>query len=159
MIGSCQVLTGDEKILAGNWYAFPPPAPGFYDIRKVRTQHNVAQTLEYVYYANRRVYVGSQKRLMCMNHRVTRMRPEDGWQFRFQQQYDRGVPVNWRPMAVIYDFSKPTAPRVIEKRDISQQLPFARSREEALHIVRLIPERWPIYRKIHVEYTEERLQS
>jgi hypothetical protein len=157
------MLQGDDPRLTGNWYSFPPPAKGTYDLRRVQT---VDGGMRFQYFANKRVYEGGQSRLLCMGRRVTRMRLEDGWQFRFPQGYSNCVPVNWRPMAVIYEFAlqegpvtSGVMPRVLEKRDITGQLPLARSIDEARHIIRLIPERWPVFRGIHVEYTEEKLQS
>jgi hypothetical protein len=46
-----------------------------------------------------------------------------------------------------------------ERRDVSAQLPTARSRAEALYIVRSMPDRWPLYVRIHIEYTETVLSS
>jgi hypothetical protein len=147
--------------LAGNWYPFPPPEPGTYDLRQ---SFKIGDLVQFVLLENKRVYEGKNGRFMCMGHRITGMRPEDGWQFRFHQELVKGTPVNWRPFAVIYNMPltegpPPAALQVVEKRDISQQLPLARSRVEALYIVRQIPTRWPVFRKIHVEYTEEKLQS
>lgn len=158
-----QVLQGDDPRLAGNWYPFPPPAKGVYDLRRVQ---QVESGMRFQFFANRRVYEGGNNRLLCMGRRVTRMRADEGWQFRFQQQYINCVPTNWRPMAVIYEFAlqegpvtSGVVPRVVEKRDISNQLPFARSIEEARYIVRSIPDRYPVFRGIHVEYTEEKVNG
>lgn len=158
-----RILGNDDPEMAGNWYPFPPPDKGFYDIRRVQT---VAAGMRFQYFLNKRVYEGGGPRLLCMGRRVTRMTPEDGWQFRFHQQYTNCTPINWRPFAVIYDIqlaegpaTAGVIPRILGKRDISNQLPLARSIEEARYIVRMIPERWPVFRKIHVEYTEEKIHG
>lgn len=148
-----EILKGDDPRLAGNWYPFPPPDEAFYDLRKVES--TPATGIQFQYYGNKRVYRGVGSRLHCMGIRVVRMSPGDGWQFRFQP---KGF-AQWRPMAIVYDLRDPGTPVVLERRDVTGQLPLARSIQEARYIVRLIPERWPIFRKIHVEYTEEKLQS
>lgn len=157
------VLPAEAPEMVGNWHPFPPPEKGIYDLRRVQ---RVVPEMRFQYFPNKRVYEGGSSRLLCMGRRVTRMRADDGWQFRFLQQYVDHAPVNWRPMAVIYEFALAegsalagVVPRVVEKRDITGQLPLARSVEEARYIVRSIPDRYPVFRGIHVEFTEERLQS
>lgn len=161
-----KVVASDDKDLSGNWYPFPPPDAGIYDVRQAVQQGPDSDPRQYFhYFGPKRVNLGPYGRLLCMGKRVTKMTPRDGWQFRFQQQLENCVPVVYRPFAVIYDTQLAEGPAtagvltVVRKEDISQQLPVARSREEALHIVRLIPERWPVFRQIHVEYTPEVLSS
>lgn len=86
---------------------------------------------------------------MVIGQRVSRMRGDNGWQFQF-------LPVrNERmiPMAILYQPDGRGLLCRADSRDISDQLPVALSRDEARYIVRLIPQRWPIFHKIHVEYT------
>lgn len=148
-------LPGSNRHFEGNWHPFPPPEHGFYDIRQaVRGPVNDPQQYFFLF-LNKRVYEGSQRRLLMMGRRVARMRSEQGWQFRFRPELQKGMPVRYRPMAVIYNPDL----TIQRKDDVSQQLPVAVSREEALYIVRAMPERWPIFCRIHIEYTPEVLSS
>lgn len=151
-------LPSSSRHFEGNWHPFPPPEHGFYDLRQaVRGPADDPQQYFFLF-LNKRVYEGSQRRLLTMGKRVSRMRPDRGWQFRFRPEKQ----VRYRPFAVIYDMqltegpmAAGVVPTVIRKDDVSQQLPIAVSREEALYIVRSMPERWPLFRKIHIEYTPE----
>lgn len=155
-------LPGSNRHFEGNWYPFPPPEHGFYDLRQA-VRGPVDDPQQYFFlFLNKRVYEGSQRRLLVMGKRVSRMGPDKGWQFRFRQEVKNGVKICYRPFAVIYDIQIAEGPATagimpvpIRKDDVSQQLPIAVSREEALYIVRAMPDRWPIFRKIHIEYTPE----
>lgn len=140
----------------GNWHPFPPPLPGYFRVRRVTVGEDGIPG--FVDCGVKRAYMANG-RLMVMGRRISKMRADAGWQFQFQQQTEKGVPINWRPMAVMYDLSDPDQPRVTSRQDITGQLPLAHHIEEARYIVRHIPDRWPVFRQIHVEYTEERLQS
>lgn len=157
-------LPSDDPLFAGNWYPFPPPDVGLYDIRQAAKREPVPQgdpKQYFFYFGARKILRGGSDRLLCMGRRVTRMRPEQGWQFRFHQELTNGIPTRYRPFANIYapPITPGYAPQLLRKDDVSQQLPIARSREEALYIVRQMPTRWPVFRKIHVEYTPELMQS
>lgn len=161
------LLTSEDKRMAGNWHPFPPPETGIYDLRQAVPGPDGDPHQYFFFFPDKRVHEGAGRRLLVMNRRVTRMRPENGWQFRFKQELQQGLPVRYRPFAVIYRHSQelqregqaPEGVTVIRKDDVSQQLPVAVSREEALYIVRSMPERWPIFRQIHIEYTPEVMQS
>lgn len=156
-------LASDDPQFAGNWHSFPPPDKGIYDIRQAIAGPDGDPRQYFFFFPDKRVYPGSQQRLYCMGRRITRMRAEQGWQFRFHPQLEQGKMFRYRPFAVIYDTQLAEGPAtagvltVVRKDDVSQQLPMAVSREEALYIVRCMPERWPIFRKIHIEYTPEAL--
>lgn len=154
------LLMSEDKRMMGNWHPFPPPDVGVYDLRQAVPGPDGDPRQYFFYFPDKRVYLKGRPRLMVMNRRVSRLRPEQGWQFRFKQEMQDGRPVRYRPFAVIYsiqDLGRP--PQIVRKDDVSQQLPIAASREEALYIVRSMPDRWPIFRKIHIEYTPEVLQS
>lgn len=149
--------TGD-KVLAGNWWPFPPPDVGTYDLRRVRSGEGseVATPLMVELYPHRRVYTeGGGKTLVfkTMGQKVSKMTPEKGWQFRFPITRHQ-----FRPLVVLYKIGPGQIAVPVEKRDISDQLPRAYSIEEARYIVRQIPDRWPMFWKQHVEYTEEQMQ-
>lgn len=149
----------EDSVLAGTWHPFPPPDKGTYDLRQAVPGPDGDPRQYFFFFPDKRVYEGGGRRLLCMNRRVTRMRAEQGWQFRFKQEIQKGVPVRYRPFAVIYaaqGLNRP--PQIVRKDDVSQQLPIAVSREEALHIVRSMPERWPVFRQIHIEFTPEFIQ-
>lgn len=157
-----ELLMSEDKRLTGNWHPFPPPDVGVYDLRQAVPGPDGDPHQYFFFFPTKRVYEGAGRRLLVMNRRVTRMKPEQGWQFRFKQELQQGKPVRYRPFAVKYSLNPDVitgALRILSKEDISQQLPIAASREEALYIVRNMPERWPIFRQIHVEYTPEVLQS
>lgn len=154
------LLMSEDKRMVGNWHPFPPPEVGVYDLRQAVPGPDDDPHQYFFFFPDKRVYEGGQRRLLVMNRRVTRLRPENGWQFRFKQEMQDSKPVRYRPFAVIYSIQglgRP--PQIVRKDDVSQQLPIAASREEALYIVRSMPDRWPIFRKIHIEYTPEVLQS
>lgn len=144
-------LLNDDARLAGNWWAFPPPAPGFYHLRQVWTSEGIV-TGKVRYLPNRRVYeYVSNGRMMCMGRRLSRMRPENGWQFQFLPHEK----LKWVPRVVQWNFvSGSNQPERVGHIDVSNQLPIAASREEALYIVRLFPERWPAFVHQHVEFVE-----
>ncbi len=148
-------LDSSDPRFEGNWHPFPPPDKGVYDLRQAVRGPDGDPRQYFFFFPDKRVYEGGGRRLLCMNRRVTRMRAQDGWQFRFKQEKQKGVPVRYRPMAVIYNPDL----TINRKDDVSQQLPIAVSREEALYIVRAMPDRWPVFRQIHVEYTPEGLQA
>lgn len=154
-------LASEDPCLSGNWHPMPPPDKGFYDLRQAVHGPEGDPRQYFFYFPDKRVYEGGGRRLLCMNRRVTRMRAEQGWQFRFKPELQKGVPVRYRPFAVIYATSPvdgaATPPQVVRRDDVSQQLPVAVSREEALYIVRSMPDRWPIFRKIHIEYVPEQV--
>ncbi len=158
-------LDSSDPRFAGNWHPFPPPDKGVYDVRQAVRGPDGDPRQYFFFFPDKRVYEGGQRRLLVMNKRVTRLRAEQGWQFRFKPEITKGVPVRYRPFAVIYDTQLAEGPvqagvlTVVRKDDVSQQLPIAVSREEALYIVRAMPERWPVFRKIHIEYTPEGLSS
>lgn len=137
--------------MAGNWWPFPPPAPGFYHLRRLSMpQHEAARA---AYLPNRRVYTETTGgRLQCMGRRVSRMRPEDGWQFQFLRHPD----LEWRPHRIDWDLSVREEPRRVGATDISGELPVAYSREEALYMVSQFPVRWPAFVQVHIEFTETR---
>lgn len=151
-----ELLASEDPQFAGTWHPFPPPDKGIYDLRQAVHGPDNDPRQYFFFFPDKRVYEGGNKRLMVMNRRVTRMRPEQGWQFRFHPQLEQGKLFKYRPYAVIYaaqGLDRP--PLVVRRDDVSQQLPVAVSREEALYIVRSMPERWPIFRQIHIEYTPE----
>lgn len=154
-----ELLSSEDSRFVGNWHPFPPPDTGWYDLRQAVPGPERDPHQYFFFFPNKRVYLAGGKRLQVMNRRVSRLRPQDGWQFRFQPERS----TRYRPFAVIYDLSAPFTslsggpPRILRKDDVSQQLPIAVSREEALYIVRSMPDRWPIFRQIHVEYTPEEL--
>lgn len=161
-----ELLPSEDSNFAGNWWPFPPPDKGVYDLRQAVQGPEGDPRQYFFYFPDKRVYEGGGRRLLCMNRRVTRMQASQGWQFRFKQEKQKGIPVRYRPFAVIYDMQLAEGPAtagvvpvVIRKNDVSQQLPIAVSREEALYIVRSMPERWPIFCKIHIEFTQEFIQS
>lgn len=135
----------------GNWYPFPPPEVGVYDVRQVRGSGYHAP-LQFDYYKNRRVY-RTHDRLMTMGRRVSKMTPEKGWQFRFPSSREQ-----YRPFALRYQ-EQAGRFEVVERVDVSDQLPMARSLDEARYIVTQLPERWPAFVHIHIEYTQEVLSS
>lgn len=155
------LLDSSDRVFEGNWHPFPPPDKGFYDLRQAVPGPEGDPRQYFFYFPNKRVFEGAQRRLLVMGKRVTRLTPERGWQFRFHQERTKdGRPVRYRPFAVIYNMQGPNRPpQIVRKDDVSQQLPIAVSREEALYIVRAMPERWPVFRQIHVEYTPESLSS
>lgn len=148
-------LDSSDPRLAGTWHPFPPPDKGFYDLRQAVRVYNEDPRQYFFFFPDKRVYEGGGRRLLCMNKRITRMRADQGWQFRFKPEVQKGVPVRYRPIAVIYNPDL----TISRKDDVSQQLPVAVSREEALYIVRSMPDRWPVFRQIHIEYTPEGLSS
>lgn len=148
------LLSSEDLRFTGNWHPFPPPDKGFYDLRQAVPGPDGDPRQYFFYFPEKRVYTGGGQRLLCMNRRVARMRPDQGWQFRFKQESQNGVPVRYRPFAIIYEGRTP-----VRRDDVSQQLPIAVSREEALYIVRSMPERWPVFRQIHIEYTLESMTS
>lgn len=159
-------LDSSDPRFAGTWHPFPPPDKGFYDLRQAVKGPDGDPRQYFFYFPDKRVYESGGRRLLCMNRRVTKMQASQGWQFRFKQEFQKGVPVRYRPFAVIYDMQLAEGPAtagvvpvVVRKDDISQQLPIAASREEALYIVRSMPDRWPIFRKIHIEYVPEQMAS
>lgn len=156
-----ELLTSEDPCFAGNWHPFPPPDSGFFDLRQAVRGPDKDPRQYFFFFPNKRVYANGQGRLYVMNRRVSRMRPEQGWQFRFKQELQKGAPVRYRPFAIIYSANSgiDRPPQVVRKDDVSQQLPVAVSREEALYIVRSMPERWPVFRQIHIEYTPEVLQA
>lgn len=145
----------DDSRMAGNWWPFPPPEPGFYHLRQiVSTQGVITGKVKYLH--NRRVYTATQGgRLLCMGRRVSRMRPADGWQFQFLRSGD----AEWRPVAVQWDLSVREAPVRLGTTDISDQLPVVYSKEEALFAVSQFPTRWPAFVQVHVEFTETRIKK
>lgn len=150
----------EDPVFTGNWHPFPPPDKGIYDLRQAVPGPDSDPRQYFFYFANKRVYEGASRRLLCMSRRVTRMKPAQGWQFRFKHELQNGTPVRYRPFAVIYAAQGlGRAPQIVRRDDVSQQLPVAVSRDEALYIVRSMPERWPIFRQIHVEYVPEVMQS
>lgn len=149
-------LTSEDPQFAGTWHPFPPPDKGIYDLRQAIVGPDGDPRQYFFFFPDKRVYEGTNRRLMVMNRRVARLKPEQGWQFRFLPQLEQGKLFKYRPFAVIYGVDEGTkAPVIVRKDDISQQLPIAVSRQEALYIVRAMPDRWPIFRQIHVEYTPE----
>lgn len=159
LVRGLDLLPSSHPYFAGNWHPFPPPDKGFYDLRQAVPGPDGDPRQYFFYFPDKRVFEGAQRRLLVMGKRVTRLKPERGWQFRFHQEFKDGVPVRYRPMAVIYVAQGDRAPQIVRRDDVSQQLPIAASREEALYIVRSMPDRWPIFRKIHIEYTPEVMQS
>lgn len=160
MSATQMLLSSSDAALVGNWHPFPPPEVGFYDLRQAVPGPDGDPQQYFFYFPNRRVYATEIGRLLCMNRRVTRMRPEQGWQFRFRPGPKKSSE-RWRPYVVIYGpvrLPNGVEMRAIRREDASQQLPIACCREEALYIVRSMPERWPAFRQIHVEYTPEVLQ-
>lgn len=155
-----ELLASEDPQFAGTWHPFPPPDKGIYDLRQAVHGPDNDPRQYFFFFPDKRVYEGSNRRLIVMNRRVTRMRPEQGWQFRFHPHLEQCKMFQYRPYAVIYatpavpDFES-HGPQILRKDDISQQLPIAVSREEALYIVRAIPDRWPIFRQIHVEFIPE----
>ena len=155
-----ELLMSEDPRFTGNWYPFPPPDKGIYDFRQAVRGPDTDPRQYFFFFPDKRVYEGGQRRLLTMNRRITRMKPEQGWQFRFKQGLDKGVPVCYRPFAVIYALQGSNRPpQIVRKDDVSQQLPVAVSREEALYIVRAMPERWPVFRQIHIEYVPEYLSA
>lgn len=137
------------------WYPFPPPDVGYYNIRRVFATQD--QALNVMDFGTKRVLqIGS--RLHLMGRRLSRMRADEGWQYQFLQQRENGHLVKWRPFAILYDLQGP-APVMRERRDISGVLPVARCIEEARYLVRQIPDRWPVFRHVHIEYTEEKYRE
>jgi hypothetical protein len=153
-VSDLKPLASGDPVFAGTWHPFPPPDVGFYDLRQAIQGPEGDPRQYFFYFENKRVYRGGGRRLLVMNRRATKLTPRDGWQFRFRQELRNGVPVRYRPMVVIYDIID-GQPVVRQRDDVSQQLPIARSRDEAFYIVRAMPERWPVFRQIHVEYTPE----
>ena len=153
-------LDSSNPVFYGTWHPFPPPDKGIYDLRQAIVGPDGDPRQYFFFFPDKRVYEGGQRRLLCMNRRVTRMKSEQGWQFRFKPEVNRGVPVRYRPLAVIYGIDQETrTPVVVRRDDVSQQLPVAVSREEALYIVRSMPDRWPVFRQIHVEYVPEQVNA
>jgi hypothetical protein len=153
-------LPGDDKNFSGNWWPFPVPDKGLYFLRQMVLSPPGDPRYHYQFHGLKRVYEASRNApLMCMGRRVAKMRAHDGWQFKFVDETKNGAPVLYRPYALIYAITPGRPPQIVRKDDVSQQLPLARSRLEALHIIRLMPDRWPVFRKIHVEYTEEVMRS
>lgn len=151
-----ELLLSEDKRMTGNWHPFPPPDVGIYDLRQAVPGPDNDPRQYFFFFPDKRVYEGGQRRLLVMNKRVTRLHPERGWQFRFKQELQQGKPVRYRPFAVVYtQVGGSEQLQVLRKDDVSQQLPIAVSREEALYIVRSMPSRWPIFRQIHIEYTPE----
>lgn len=147
----------DPRMPAGNWYPFPPPDVGFYNLRQVLVDGN--GSFLYDIYPIRRVYK-TNNRLLCMGCRLTKMRSDKGWQFQFLPGRVDGTPTHFRPFVVRYETPLGGGPLVqVERRDVSDQLPTAQSRDEAMYIVRCMPDRWPLFVNIHVEYTETRISS
>lgn len=145
-----QVQADEPRFAGGTWHSFPIPDQGFYDVRRViPTGFPALEHANWYYWDNKHCsFTG--RRLTIIGRRVDKLRPEDGWQFRFRPGTE-----SWRPFAITYSFDANGSPVVADRRDISNQLPMARSKAEALYLVRAIPRRWPIFWKIHVEYTEE----
>lgn len=171
-----RVLPIDHPQLAGNWYPFPPPDKGFYNLRRIKRKDGDAAMVpfksnlgsepkivqvyqgdfECEYYANKRMHLqGNEKsgKFMVMGRRVSKLSFQDGWQFQFLPSR-----VHYRPFVVLYGLGLDGKLRPEKKIDITGQLPIALSIEEARYIVRIIPYRWPVFWKQHVEYTEEQVQ-
>ncbi len=153
-----ELLSSEDPRFAGNWWPFPPPDKGFYDLRQAVPGPDGDPRQYFFYFPTKRVHEGGGRRLLCMGRRIARMKAEQGWQFRFKYELQGNKPVQYRPFAVLYNMQQDGPPQVVRRDDVSQQLPIARSREEALYIVRAMPERWPVFRQIHIEFTPEELQ-
>lgn len=161
-----QPLDSSDPVFHGTWHPFPPPDKGIYDFRQAVRGPDTDPRQYFFFFPDKRVYEGGQRRLLTMNRRITRMKPEQGWQFRFKPEIKNGTLTRYRPFAVIYDMqliegpaTAGVAPVIIRKDDVSQQLPIAVSREEALYVVRSMPMRWPVFHKIHIEFTPETVVS
>jgi hypothetical protein len=140
----------DPRMAEGNWHPFPPPPDAaFYDLRQIVGKDGNYRAY---YYNMRRVYQGKGQRWMTMNRRISKMEPKAGWQFRFLDSSS-----HWRPHVVLYNTTGGKLVRT-GTRDLTGQLPVARSNAEAHYLVRMIPIRWPIYWHLHVEFSEEKLQ-
>lgn len=142
------LLQSSDPRFCGNWWPFPPPDEGIFDLRRVLGQSPATVPVMIELYPQRRVYL-QRERYMTMGQRLSKMTPLKGWQFRFPV-----TAVQYRPMVVLYRTERGQLVRV-EKRDVSDQLPRAMSKDEALYIVRSIPVRFPMFQFQHVEYTEE----
>lgn len=142
----------DPRCGSGNWHPFPPPAAGFYDVRQVMDP----DTLMVEYYENRRVYTngqtGANLRFFMMGSKITKYQPAQGWQFRFRRVKGDH---SYRPLAIMYDLTDIENPVRTGVRDVSDQLPVACCHMEAVYLVQSIPDRFPLFRQIHVEYTPE----
>lgn len=141
----------DKCFAEGNWHPFPPPpGEGTYDFRQIVGSDGGPYRA--YFYGLRRVYQGKGSRWMTMGRRISKMEAKQGWQFRFLQSRS-----NWRPQAVIYDTTTQPYTRA-GTRDLTGQLPLARSIEEARYLVASIPSRYPMFWHMHVEFSEEKLQ-
>lgn len=151
MSGDAQFVTGDDPLMAGTWWPFPPPTVGYYNIRRVATETTFS------YFPDRRVFNEGQH-LKCLGRRVSRMPASAGWQFQFL-----AAALAFRPFVVVYasgwapgqSMLKPEG-QILEERDVSDQLPIARSVEEARYIIGILPIRFPVFHHLHVKYIEEK---
>ena len=146
-------LSVDSPVLIGNWWPFPPPEEGYYKIRRILTPVDDSG-VKVEYYGDCRITTGHSGRLMVWGRRCQRMRADLGWQFSFPWSRSHGYPVRFRPFMVKWE-TRCNPPVRLGREDISQALPIAHSIEEARYIVRKIPDRWPTFRHIHIEFTEE----
>lgn len=121
--------------MAKFWHPFPPPVEGTYHIRKVGSSTTTIR--------DARVLRGVNGSLWHRSNPVARMRD---WEFQFLGNEQ------WVPYVCLYDLveGRPT----LRERKVTTELPVACCRDEAMYFVRAIPQRWPQFVQVHVEYTE-----
>lgn len=123
--------------MSRNWWPFPPPVEGTYNIRKVGTSH--------LHLSGAKILRGVNGSLWHRSNPVTKMRD---WEFQFT-----GSEV-WVPYANLYDLDADSKPVLRERKEVPD-LPRACCKNEALFIVRALPYRWPQYQSIHIEYEDQ----
>lgn len=171
--GDIRVVPADHPLMAGNWHPFPPPEPGFYNLRRVvrstgdevphkptlrpeetRTIAVYQGAFQFEVYLNKRVHLtGKNGRYMVMGRRVSKLTAQDGWQFQFLPSR-----FNFRPFVQLYSLDEQGQLKPERRVEVTGQLPLARSIEEARYLVRFIPDRYPAFWHQHVEFIEEQLQ-
>lgn len=141
-----------QSLPLGNWWDFPPPRPGVYNVRRVRGNTDRCDFYPdqvVTYRVQHGFYVGAKS--------LSRFPPDAGWQFQF-----KAGEIAWKPVEVLYDtfgmertYLPATRGTRLATRDLNTELPTAYSREEAWYIIKLLPKRWPDLSVKHVEFVEQ----
>lgn len=143
------------KILEGNWWKFPPPGPGVYDIRKPGEVSG-----SYLLYERATVddHLHKKGSLTCLGLVCHTTMKIAGFEFRFPVGFSSSawpVQVCFVPYQVSF---REVEPGVSELHSVRlHDLPIGRSIEEARYIVSRMYELWPQYRTAHVEFREEKI--
>lgn len=145
------------KILEGNWWKFPPPAPGIYDVRQpgsVLRSYRLYERIRVTEHPN------GKGALLCLGLTCHTEGKLKGLEFRFPIGYSVGAwPTQsvFVPYEVGYRWIKDGSGTYVETRfkDRVTVLPIARCVEEARYVVSRMQELWPEFTGRVIEYQEE----